>query len=168
MIYIGFSSPNKFKIAAELIKFWIKRPYSHVYIRFVSSDPEIPSSVYHAANGMVHFRTFENFKKDNNVISEYALPVSRELRKKILIFAMNLSAEPYDKLDLVKILVTDILHFFGIKLTTYSGVGYICSELVGKILIEFFGYKFNKPQHLLKPSDIEDSLKENKCLALEN
>jgi len=70
-IYVGFSKPIKCKIGAKAISWWIGAPYSHTYIRFESSDPEIPSNVYHAAHGMVHFMTQERFHSINQTVVEY-------------------------------------------------------------------------------------------------
>lgn len=158
MIIVGFSTPNKWKIGAEAIKWWTSSPYSHVYIRFESSNPKVPSTVYHAAHGMVHFRTFEKFKNDNTVVKEYAVDSSPEDRTDILVHCMELSGEPYGTMELIKIFGKDLLHYFGKDFKTTDGRGYICSELVGTIMIDKFGYKFNKPTYLLKPTDIDEAL----------
>lgn len=152
-MYIGFSYPKKFKIGAWLISKWIGKPYSHVYIRFDS--PKIGSTIYHAANGMVHFRSETNFLKDNIVVKEYKLEVIPEKRHDILLHCMNLSGEPYGYSELLKIVFMDICAFLGCMLIkTYNGKGYICSELIGDV----FDYNWKKPKHLLKPNDIEEAL----------
>lgn len=159
-IYIGFSYPKEFKIGAYAIKKWMGTEYSHVYLRFESSSPEVPSNVYHAAHGMVHFREFENFKKDNLVIKEYAIEVSQSGRLKTLVDCMYLSGEGYGYAELGKIFATDIAHFLGCQLVTYDGRGYICSELVGDLLVKQLQLKFDKPTHLLKPLDIDLKLEQ--------
>jgi len=159
-IYIGFSYPKKFKLFAWLIAKWIKKDYSHVYIRFISSEQKIPSNIYHAANGMVHFLEFNNFKNKNTIIKEYELSISKEDRLKTLIHCMYLSGEAYGYLEIVKILITDILNFFNVKLDTKNSKGYICSELVAALIESKFNLQINKPRHLLKPNDIEDLIKE--------
>lgn len=159
MFYIGFSKPNKCKIGAEFIKLWINAPYSHAYVRFESSNSKIPSSVYQASHGMVHFISFCNFKKENIVIKEYKLDITAEQRSIILAHCMNLSGEPYGTGELLKIFVTDILHLFGIKIKTYNGRGYICSELVASILLLIYPEKqFKKPIYLINPKDVEEFL----------
>lgn len=157
-IMIGFSSPNKWKLGAESIKWWSSSKYSHVYIRFESSNPKVPSTVYHAAHGMVHFRTFDKFKEDNIVIKEYTIDTTLEDRTDILVHCMELSGEPYGTMELITIFAKDLLHYLGKDLKTKDGKGYICSELVGSILIDKFGYKFDKPTYLLKPTDIDGAL----------
>lgn len=160
VIYIGFSRPIKWKIGAKMITWWLNKPYSHVYLRFVSSDSDIPSNVYHAANGMVHFRSFENFKKDNIIVKEYEIPLTAEVRKRTLIRCMNLSAEQYGWLELPKIFIADIVYsLFNCNIRFKNSKGYICSELVGVLLTEGLGLEFYHPLHLLKPSHIDSVLK---------
>lgn len=162
-VYIGFSKPIKWKIGAAAISWWTDRPYSHVYVRFVSSDPQIPSNVYHAAHGMVHFRAFENFLLDNKVIKEYKIPMSAQTRKRTLIHCMKINGEGYGYSELGKIFISDIAYScFQKQIHFKNGKGYICSELVGKLMTEELGHTFNKPLNLLKPSHIEDKLKELK------
>lgn len=153
-IYIGFSYPKEFKIGAKLISVWMNRPYSHVYVRFDAG--KVPSNVYHAAHGMVHFRLFENFKKDNNVVKEYEIEVSEETRLSLLIECMQLAAEPYGVKELFKIFALDVVYSLANKeLSMGDSRGYICSELVGKLCQDKLGIKFNKPLHLLKPSHVD-------------
>jgi hypothetical protein len=159
-IYVGFSYPKCFKIGAYAIKKWQGMEYSHVYLRFESSNLKVPSSVYHAAHGMVHFREFEKFKNDNLVIKEYCLEVSEQDRLETLINCMYLGGEVYGYLELVKILVTDVAHSLGCTVKTCNSVGYICSELVGELLICRLKLTFNKPTYLLKPIDIDVKLQE--------
>jgi len=157
MIYIGFSAPKEWKIGAEGIKLWQCRPYSHTYIRFESS--KVPSNVYHAAHGMVHFREYNRFKEENKVIKEYKIEVTEEIRLKILIHCMYLSGENYATKELLKIFWADIVYATLKKeLDMTDSKGYICSELVGKICHDEFGIEFCKPLFLLKPSDIDCAL----------
>lgn len=159
-IYIGFSYPKSFKPVAYTIKTWMRTNYSHVYLRFESSNPKVPSNVYHAANGMVHFMEFENFKENNLIIKEYCLELSEEDRLDTLVECMLKSGIKYGYSELFKILLTDIGHTVGVHIETYNGKGYICSELVGTLLIHRLKLKFDKPTHLLKPVDIELKLQE--------
>lgn len=157
MMYIGFSYPKKFKLGAWIISKWIGKPYSHVYIKFESN--KIPNTVYHAANGMVHFIAEENFKAVNNVIKEIKLPHSDIARKVILSHAIYLSGIKYGYTELFKIFISDICTYLNCPiLKSYNGAGYICSELVGEVLEDYYGVQWNKPKHLLKPNDIEEVL----------
>lgn len=158
-IFIGFSYPKKFKIGAWLISKWLGTSYSHVYIRF--PEGRISSTVYHAARGMVHFRTQENFLKENEVIKEYELTSTDKAKQAVLQHCMNLSGEKYGYSELFKILAIDACDKLGCKrFTTYDGVGYICSELVGTIMSDLMLVVWSKAKYLLTPKDIEDKLKE--------
>ncbi len=158
VIYVGLSYPKFFKIGAWLISKWINRPYSHAYIRF--SKGTISSTVYQASHGMVHFKTQENFLKDNITVREFCIEVTEEQKINILQHCMDLAGEKYGYLELVKIFILDILNWLKIKVPdTYDGPGYICSELVADILEQTLNVVWNKPTYLLKPSDIEEKLK---------
>lgn len=158
-IRIGFSYPREFKIGAKAISWWLGVPYSHVYIRFESSSSKLPSNVYHAAHGMVHFRSFNNFTKENHVIKEYAVEVGVDSRTEFLAHCMDLSGEGYGYCELLKIFISDLAYSIAKKNMKFkNGKGYICSELVGKLLQEQMGMKFTKPLHLLKPDDIDKAL----------
>ncbi len=154
-IYIGFSYPNKFKIGAAAIAWWMGQPYSHAYIRFESSDPAIPSNVYQASHGMCHFQTYENFKEENTPVKEYIIPVSAELRKKVLINCMNLAGIGYGYIELAQIFASDLANYAGMELHFGDNPGYICSELVGALCTQDLGLSFSKPCHLLKPVDVD-------------
>lgn len=157
-LYIGFSRPRKFKIGAYAISKWMKRPYSHVYVRFVSSIPEMPSSVYHAAHGMVHFRDYSKFLIQNESIKEYRIPISANCRRAAIIRCMQLSGDGYGYRELVKIFTSDIIyHCFQKEIRFQDSPGYICSELVGTILSKV-GVQFDLPMFLLKPDHVDDRL----------
>lgn len=156
-IYIGFSYPKEFKIGAAGIAMWMNRNYSHVYLRFESA--KLPSNIYHAAHGMVHFREFENFKTENNVIKEYEIEVDSTKRTDILRCAMYLAGEKYGYVELGQIVYSDIIwNLFKKEIHFKNARGYICSELVGAICKKELGLLFNKPLNLLKPSDIDSAL----------
>lgn len=153
MFYVGFSSPKKKKIGSELIKWWTKSPYSHVYIRFESS--KIPSTIYHAAHNYVHFISYDRFLTQNTVYSEHRIEVTEALKSEILTHCVNLSGEKYGYSELAKLFFMDLAHRMGCKLAFHDGKGYICSELVGEVLKKFFNVTFDKPKYALSPSDIE-------------
>lgn len=156
-IYVGLSKPNTTKIGAEAIAWWMGKPYSHAYIRFESSDPDIPSNVYQASHGMCHFLTLENFEQTNFRVKEYVIPVSNEIRKKVLIRCMKLAGVKYSYAELAKIFVSDVANYLGYSLKFQNSQGYICSELVGD-LSGSLGIAYQKSCFLLKPVDIDHAL----------
>lgn len=153
-LIIGFSRPTNFKIGAELIGVWMNRPYSHVYVRF--SSPKLGDIVFHAAHGMVHFMTLENFTKSNVIVKEYQIDVSDI--SGVLKFCVGLAGTGYGYSELLKILLVDTLAYLRIMPKTYNGRGYICSELAGQVLKLAINAEYNKPLYLLKPSDIDTFL----------
>lgn len=158
--YVGFSYPKEFKIGAKAIAWWTGANYSHVYLRFESS--KIPSSVYHAAHGMVHFRSLDNFSKDNYIIKEYEIELDEDSRLKTLIRCMNLSGEKYGTKELLKIFISDLAFAICGKVLVFKDSrGYICSELVGELCRDILGINFQKPLFLLKPTDIDLELIKN-------
>lgn len=156
-IKIGFSSPIKNMIGAELIQMWISRPYSHSFVQFTSRSLGI-STVYQAAHGMVHFRELNNFTKDNKIVKEYSIDLTDEQYDKFMTLCMKLAGEPYGYKELFIIFIHDILFKVGIRLKSRDGVGYICSELVGSLCADILGIKFDKPTYLLTPSDVDRGL----------
>lgn len=152
-VIVGASKTSK--IGSEAIQWWINAPYSHVYIRWhlATQDREI---VYHASHGMVHFREYNNFKKENIIVCEFELELSEAQFKKFSQKCIDLAGESYSKLELLQIILCDITNG---KIHTEDQVGYICSELLCELL-EDLGYIFNKPKYLITPKDIIEKLKE--------
>lgn len=162
-ITIGFSRPKKFMLGAYLIGKWIGRSYSHVFMCFDSKSLGM-QSVYHASHGMVHFMAKDNFLINNNIIKEYTISVTDEQYNKILKRAMLLAGIAYSNKELFKTAFYDIARTFGLKYLPSDDIGYICSELVGKILIEELGYNFEKTTCILNPADIDNALTNNNIL----
>lgn len=155
-IKIGFSRPRKSKIMSQLIKFWSNSKYSHVFSQF-ATQVNI-ECVYHAGNGMVHFKNLENFLKVNEIVKEYVIELTEEQHNKYLSLCINLAGEKYGYSELFKILVYDIFHTLGLSKKSHNGKGYICSELVGRLCVDILGMSFKKPTYLLTPKDIDIAL----------
>lgn len=149
-VYIGFSSPKKLKIGAAAIKVWQRSQFSHTYVRF--EHKSMPSVVFHAAQGMVHFRQFDLFQMENDVIFEFKIPVRS--RKECMIDCISRAGDKYGYSELLKIIAYDVAYNLGFKLNFTNSDGYICSELVGNILYHHAGISFHKPYFLLTPNDI--------------
>lgn len=156
-VYVGFSYPKEFKVGAKAIAWWIDAPYSHVYLRFTYSKGK--DAIFHAAHGMVHFRSVDNFLRDNNSIKEYKIEMSDECHEQFFDECMDLAGEDYSVLELTKILTSDIA-FWALKKEIHfnDSKGYICSELVGSLLGNRLQLDISKPLFLLKPNDIDAAL----------
>jgi hypothetical protein len=154
-IVIGASrSP---KIGSKLIQWWIGAPYSHVYSKWYLSDQD-REIVYHAAHGMVHFKSSENFKKENEIVKEFTIELTCDQFANFSSTCIDLAGEPYSKLELLQILMSDISNG---NIRFKDQPGYICSELMADLL-EDLGYKFNKPKFLINPRDIVECLEKGK------
>lgn len=155
---VGFSKPNKFKIGAWLISKWINKPYDHAFVAFYYDDSK--AAVFEAAQGNVHFKSLVNFINENEIVKLYPIDIAKKEHIEFFDECMNLSCEPYSIKELVNILFYDICYKLGKKITVPDCKGYICSELVGKLLIDKMNITFDKPKQLLSPADIEDKLQE--------
>lgn len=159
-VYIGFSRPTKFKIGAKAISWWMGTEYSHVFIVFDYQDSK--SAVFHAAHGSVHFKSLHNFVSENTILKKYCTEVDQQTHDRLFDRCMELAGEDYSVLELVKIFTADLCYETLHKdIDLGNSSGYICSELVGKLLIEEFNQVFNKPTYLLKPKDIDLKLSES-------
>jgi hypothetical protein len=150
-IIIGASRNSK--IGSKLIQWWIGAPYSHVYARWHLNDQE-RDIVYQASHGMVHFKAFENFKKENEIVKEFELELTCDQFKKFSQHCIDLAGQPYAIIELLQIALCD---FTNGKIQFADQYGYICSELMCELL-EDLGHKFNKPKYLITPKDIIDNL----------
>lgn len=156
-VYIGFSYPKQFKIGAKAIAWWTDSPYSHVYIRFAYSQSK--DAIFHAAHSMVHFRSVDNFLRENNSIKEYEIEMSDTCHEHFFDECMELAGENYSTLDLVNIFISDVA-FWSTKRVIHfqNSKGYICSELVGSLIKDRLQLNITKPLFLLKPKDIDVAL----------
>jgi hypothetical protein len=118
---IATSSPIKFKIGAELIKWYQHTTFSHVLI--IKDD-----LVYQASHGFVNCMHIDNFKHENIIIHQYEISdeaIDFEFVKKQL-------GKPYSYKQILNIATKFLL---GIKLFSKNDNSqFICSEYVGKAL----------------------------------
>lgn len=115
------SSPKKWKLGAELIKFYQKTEFSHVAI----IEGHL---VFQASHGSVNCTHIDVFLEDNKVIDLYKVPnttvdmnfVYRQLGRKY---------------GYIQILEIALKYLIGIKVTIRTkDPQFICSEFVGKAL----------------------------------
>jgi hypothetical protein len=158
-LIVGFSSPKSWKVGAEAIKFWIKKPYSHVFVAW-KSDKISRVLVYHAAHGSVHFLSMERMLQENNLIKAYQIEVDNEQHVKLMQRCIDLAGEAYGYKELAKIFIKDVCDLFGFQCKIINNSrGYICSELLAELLLEL-GAKFDRPAFLVRPDHIEEALKQ--------
>lgn len=150
-IYIGFSEPKGFKLGAAAIKMWQRSDYSHVYLR-------TSTMVIHSAHGSVHAVSLFKFRRENNVVCEFKVPVSDLYA--IQLHCYSVVGQKYGYMELFKIFSYDILNTIGIKLGFNNSDGFICSEFIGWVLTAKLNVSFDKPNFLLTPKDIYLKLEE--------
>lgn len=150
-IVIG-ASRNKL-IGSRLIQGWIGAPYSHVYARWHLSDQD-REIVYQASHGMVHFRSYDNFKKENTIVQEVEIELTCEQFQAFSQKCIDLAGQPYSKLELLQIFISDLTKG---SISFEDQPGYICSELMAELL-QSLGYSFEKPLFLINPKDIMNTL----------
>lgn len=151
-VIIGCSKNNL--IGSKLIRWWIGTEYSHVYAVWNLSQQD-RDILYQASHGDVNLISYDNFKRKNVVVKEFELQFSDEQFRKFSTKCIDLAGQPYSKLQLLQIFLSDISKS---RLSFRDQRGYICSELMAEMLEDFFGAKFDKPRHLITPRDIVEYL----------
>lgn len=136
-IIIGFStSTKKLPIGDWLIRLWQGfTPYSHVYIKLLTT-PSFPSNkILHAAEGQVSHYSETAFLKRNKIIEEFEvkLPIKTYNSIKRDLFH-ELAGEPYSFMQNVGIVVVALVRLVGLKIKNPWQSGWNCSEYVARVL----------------------------------
>lgn len=122
-VIIGFSRPKHWKIGAECIKRWSKSNFSHVYIvenrRYVGRE-----IVYQASHGNVNCISKSNFLKENEIVAEFAVPMSTVDYCNTIQYCIDNLGADYGQIGLIKIVLSKKL-----KLTGDGSKTFHCSEL---------------------------------------
>lgn len=150
-IYIGSSSPIKYKIGAELIKWYQKTEYSHVFIIY-------GDFIFQASHGMVNIWHIDNFLKENRIIDK----IKVEKNKVDTSFMTKELGKPYGYSQIMEIALR---YVFVMKLKIISSnrfrkifkdngdLKHVCSEYLGKVL------KLSWANDDTTPKDIIEHLK---------
>lgn len=137
------SAPIKWKIGAELIKFYQKTEFSHVAI--VKGN-----LVFQASHGFVNCMHIDTFLQDNFIIDHFE--VSDDLVD--MDFVYRQLGKPYGIIQIIEIAIK---YLTGIKILINNRNNmYICSELVGKAL------RLDWVNDHTTPKEIVDYLIQNK------
>jgi hypothetical protein len=152
-IRIGFSSPKKFKIGAELIKLWAGKSYSHTYINWV--DDQGRDIIFQSAHGTVHTLLKDNFELENIIHKEIFLEITEEQYQALRDFCYYYCGQVYATSDLVIIVLYDIAIRLGGKPIFEDVEGFICSEILSLALTNILDIELPKPTYLMRPDDVE-------------
>ena len=106
---------------------------------------------------MVHFRSLENFEKENQIVEEVEIDLTDDQFKRFSVKCIDLAGVEYSTIELVQIFLCDISNG---KMKFEDQPGYICSELICDLL-EDLAVKFSKPKYMMNPKDIMLAVKEH-------
>lgn len=153
---VVFTRSKKFlPVGSWAIMLWQMRNFSHVAVQWDSAFLE-RRLTYQASHGMVHFENRSLFEKQNLEVAAFTVMVSDDAFKRINQKCIDKAGIPYAKLQLLGYVLQPIFHrnIFG-----DGRASYVCSEIVGEILIDL---GVIDPQDLdqLMPSQLCDLLEE--------
>lgn len=98
------------------------------------------------------------FCEENEIVKSYELYITDEQYIKLVAKCVDLAGIEYSRIELLKIFIKDIGDKFGYNVNGFqNSKGYICSELLGELLIDL-GVSFDRPPFLLRPDHIEKAL----------
>lgn len=155
-IYIGFSTSSL--IGARLISWFLKRPFSHTYMKFQEpwfSDCTINQSTGHG----VSYMSATRFADNNIIVREYPLQISDALFMQIVEFCHQNAGIDYGYLTNLGILVCRCLAKIGVHIKQnplHSGIN--CSGWMYYILEEVYGKWTDEDPNLIAPDDIDNFL----------
>lgn len=159
-IKIGFSTTkSKFKIGANLIRWWIGAPFSHTYMEFKVPDID-ECLILQAVGHGVEIRTKNNFLKENEIIQEFLVNITEEK----YLFILNKSFDHLgDKYGFLQNIGDVIAKIFKLKNNPIND-GINCSELMAEIIIEIDPEAFSEIEdlNLVTPKDIFNYLNRKK------
>jgi hypothetical protein len=151
IVTFGFSA-NKdckpFSVAIQLIE---KRPYSHVYIKYVD-ELTGDAMIFQASHGDVNLISESKFLQDNMILEEYEMNVSEEIYLRIRKKMNSLLGLKYSILQILNIMVQKIFKSKDIKLVVNGDKQFICSEL-GFVILEEARPEVIADQDSVTPSD---------------
>lgn len=154
-IIIGFSKPWTFKPYAWLIMTGLNIPYSHTYIKMYSEKYQ-RWLIYQASGTMVNFMNMETFKEHAQVIEEFELEISPEIRSKVMQFAIDNCGKDYGIKEVFGLMIVRTYEIFGKTIKNPFADGkttYVCSGLVSEILKDCLNEKLPKDPDDMTPLD---------------
>ena len=135
-------------------------PYSHVYVQFYSDSYE-RNLVYQASSTKVNFMGQEIFLKDNLVIAEFEVEISKESKKQIVQFAIDSCGKPYGMKAVFGLGIVRIAELFGKIIKNPfrdDETTYVCSELGAYILEHYANVRLPKNYEDITPKDLYNCL----------
>lgn len=135
-LYVGLSTPQKFKVFAALIKLVEGTEYSHVYFQLEKKTLD-EDLIYQASSAMVNFMGEDHFYEINRVVKKYEIEISEETYLKFLNKAVHLAGRPYGIKQIFGIAYVRIMERFGREVENPfadQDRTFVCSELAADFL----------------------------------
>lgn len=152
-ITIGFSKSKKpFAVGSLLIRWYMKTPYSHVYMKFYSASLN-RTMVYEAVGKGVRFIGLERWKEHAEEVASFDIEISDENYTRLLQYCVDNAGIDYGFWQNLGIVISNICKLKENPIT----IGKNCSEEIGEVL-ELEEYVIEKDKNLLTPKDIYDIL----------
>lgn len=141
-IYIGFSKARgKFPILSWLIRGIEGTPYSHVYLRIPSAWFE-RDIYFQASSVMVNFMGQKYFDEHAEVVKEFPIQISPEVKKKIWQYCIDNAGKPYSIKQLPGIGIIRLGKVLGKTWKNPFSDGrsmVVCVEVIADLMIETLG-----------------------------
>lgn len=168
-IFIGASTPFKTLPFSEAIKWYTKRNFSHIYVRY--QDPFTKDIlVAESSHGEHHKILFDKWKIDNKIIHEFEVTVEHDIFVIMVRHINKLLQTPYGILNVIG---TPIYDFYAqckvyklrkllekiYKIFMDGATSVICSESASFLLM-LIGVDFNRPYDFIRPDHVVDKLNE--------
>jgi hypothetical protein len=165
-ITIVFTKSNRwFRPFSYLIRWWTKKPYSHVALKFHSHGEEM---YYHASESKVNYEHVSIFKKKHKTVVQYDLEIPEHLRHNLVKACLAQAGQPYSIPQNIAIFTMDVAHKLGFNLKLNWGKGvWNCSELIYKTVLKPLLPHLNYNPDTIKPEHIEYIIKSHKLLSTE-
>jgi len=151
IVTFGFSTSRACKPFSKAIQLVEKRPYSHVYIKYID---ELTGDVmiFQASHGDVNLIPESRFLENNIILEEYDMEVSDEVYLRIRKKTNSLLGLKYSFIQILNITAQKVFQSKDIKLVINGNKQFICSEL-GLVILEEAHPETIADQDSVTPSD---------------
>lgn len=166
-IYIGASTPHRQGFYSRAIKWYSKKNYNHIYVRYYDSFTQ-DNLVAESSNGEHHKMTYENWIIENKTIIEYEITVSIDIMILMVRHINKLLQTPYGYINAIGVPIYDyyektktlwvrkMLEKLYKKFRDGEN-SVICSESASFLLM-LVGIEFNRPYDFIRPDHVIDKL----------
>ena len=147
-------SKKKLPIGSWAIRWWTKKPYSHV-ARKVILMGDIP--MYYQANEYsVNYEHESVFNQKHLLIDSFCLEITDECSKNVSRACLEEAGKEYALKQNIGIVLVDIAKRFGIRMKNPWKKGRNCSELIYTNVLKIMIPKLDYDENLIVPHQIEE------------